>query len=125
MKIDIIENNSDFIIFSSPLGYGSAVWCGGNETMSGSFDVEIDFDRKYIWGESVFYSNDSNESISLCNGVNKINSKVISTDEDVVVISFGANVIIIEVSGAAAISNARYIFFNSLPKTTRVTPVII
>lgn len=122
MKIDIIENKAECIIFSSQLGSGSAVWCGGDMTLPGSYDVEIDFDSEYIWGENVFYSNDPEESISLCNGVNKINSKVISIDGDIVVISLGSDVIMIEVSGAGVISKGHHIFFNSPAEMTRVTP---
>lgn len=122
MIIDIIENKAECIIFSSQLGSGSAVWCGGDMTLPGSYDVEIDFDSEYIWGENVFYSNDPEESILLCNGVNKINSKVISIDGDIVVISLGCDVIMIEVSGAGVISSEHYIFFNSPAEMTSVTP---
>lgn len=125
MKIDIIKKNSRCIIFSSLIGSGAAIWCGDDVNISGAYDVEIDFDSEYTWGEDVFYSSDVSETIALCEGVNKINAKVCSTDGGVVAISFGGDVTLIEVSGADRISSGFNICFYSPVEKTKITPFLI
>lgn len=125
MKINIIKKNPGCIMFSSLVGSGAAIWCGDDVNISGAYDVEIDFDSEYTWGDDIFYSSNISETIAFCEGVNKINAKVISTDGSVVAISFGGDVILIEVSGADRISSDFYICFYSPVERTKITPFLI
>ncbi|MEQ9873093.1 hypothetical protein ACIPSD_20435 [Pectobacterium sp. CHL-2024] len=122
MKIKLIEEVVDKIAFSTSFGNGVAKWYGGEFCISEYYDVEIDFDSEYIWGVNIFYSDCLCEKISFENGMNKVFSKVIAIEEDVVTIQLDKNVIFIEVFGIEDVSVGCFVMFYSSPDKTILTP---
>ncbi|MCG8710776.1 hypothetical protein JHU04_004085 [Brenneria sp. 4F2] len=122
MKIKLTEEIIDNIFFSSSLGSGVAKWNGDKICISECYDVEIDFDTEYVWGENIILSDFPCHKILFENGMNKIFSKVIAIEEDVITIQLDNNVVFINALGVKEISVGCFVMFYSPPDKTVLTP---
>ncbi|AXW86065.1 hypothetical protein AU512_16435 [Lonsdalea iberica] len=122
MKIKLIKELIDKVFFSSSLGSGVAKWNGDKFCISECYDVEIDFDAEYVWGKDIYPSDFSCHKIIFENGMNKIFSRVIAIEEDVITIQLDNNVVFIEVLGVEGISVGCFVMFYSSPDKTVLTP---
>jgi len=122
MRVNIVKKSNNTVFFLSYLGKGCAQWEGGELMVPEQHDVEMDFERVYTWGEDVFLSNKIKETMSFYDGKNKIVSRIIDIDKDVVTIKLCGDIIFLEIIGLDFSNVGKSIEFESSPNETKITP---
>ena len=101
MKIKIISIKDSLICFRSKSGEGYAKWSGEIPLTGHTYDVEVDIDDEFVWGENIGATDDTS-TIEVGNGYNMIAvAEVVSYDEDgCLAVRLDESVIFLEVEGA-------------------------
>lgn len=101
MKIKIIDIKDSLVSFRSESGEGYAKWSGEKPLLNHTYDVEVDIDDEFVWGQNItttdatstMIMDDSNNIIAV--------AEVISYDEDgCLSVKINESVILLEVEGA-------------------------
>lgn len=90
-----------FVDFVSPLGGGTSVaWAGPEPKEKESYEIEMDIDDDFIWGESAWESDEAPHIISLNNNILSISAELLQYDHDgCAAISLDGSIILIDISG--------------------------
>ena len=101
MKIEILEIKNALVSFHSELGEGYAKWRGEKPLLNHTYDVEVDIDDEFIWGQNISKTNNTS-SMTWDDTYNIIAvAEVIEYDEDgCLAVKLDESVILLEVEGA-------------------------
>lgn len=101
MIIEIVEINDSLVRFRSELGEGYAKWSGEIPLLNHTYDVEVDIDDDFVWGENIT-TTDKTSTVTRADDYNIIVvAEVISYDEDgCLSAKLQESVILLEVEGA-------------------------
>lgn len=100
MKIKIIEIRGPFVTFRSDLGDGYAKWSGEKPHLNSNYNVEIDIDDKFVWGQNIA-TTDATATITKDDNYNIIAvAEVIAYEKDgCLSLKLNESVILLEVEG--------------------------
>lgn len=100
MKIIILEINDSLVSFHSELGEGYAKWSGEKPLLNHTYEVEVDIDDEFIWGQNIT-TTDAISSITRDDSYYIIAiAEVITYDEDgCLAVKLNESVILLEVEG--------------------------
>lgn len=123
MKITLKDKVDDRLIkFESDIGCGVAVWEGNQFLPNTSYDVELEIDDIFKMDRNIFLEKKSIYSIGFIDGVLFFKAKVISCEDDgVLVLSLGKDIIFIEASDANEIDG--YVSFFTKPDKVLLYPI--
>ena len=115
MKITLKDKIDNRLInFKSDLGEGIAVWEGEQFLLNTSHDIELEVDDVFEWDKNIFLSESSIYKTDIIGNELFFNAKVISCEEDgVLVLSLGKDIIFIELLVAKEIDG--YVSFFTTP----------
>ncbi|EPK9348415.1 hypothetical protein QDZ90_005788, partial [Pluralibacter gergoviae] len=123
MKITLKDKVDDRLIrFESDIGGGVAVWEGDPFSPNTSYNVELEIDDLFEIGRNIFLEKKCINGIDFINGELFFKAKVISYEEDgVLVLSLEKDIIFIEASGANEIDG--YVSFFTKPDKVSLYPI--
>lgn len=125
MKITLKDKIDNRLInFKSDLGEGIAVWEGEQFLLNTSHDIELEVDDVFEWDKNIFLSESSIYKIDIIGNELFFNAKVISCEEDgVLVLSLGKDIIFIELLVAKEIDG--YVSFFTTPDKVSLYPIAL
>lgn len=88
--------------FSTSVGSATAVWRAAPPKVSEQYDVELEVDDEFVWGENACSSLNNAHSIGVMDGVVTMTGTLISNDmEGGAVVDVGGSIVFIELIGCA------------------------
>jgi hypothetical protein len=106
ITIDLVTLVAEEVLveFSTSVGFATAVWRASPPKVGGQYDVELEFDDEFVWGENAYSSLNNAHSIEVADGIVTMTGTLISNDmEGGAVVDVGGSIILIELIGCAEI----------------------
>ena len=86
--------------FSTSVGFATAVWRAAPPKVGAQYDVELEVDDEFVWGENAYPSLNNAHSIEVADGIVTMTGKLISNDmEGGAVVDVGGSTILIDLIG--------------------------
>jgi hypothetical protein len=90
------------VVFSTNVGAATAVWRATPPKVGEQYDVELEVDDEFVWGENACSSLSNAHSIEVMDGTVTMTGTLISNDmEGGAVVDVGGSIIFIELIGCA------------------------
>lgn len=106
--------------FSTNVGSATAVWRAAPPKVGEQYDVELEVDDEFVWGENACFSLNNAHSIGVMDGVVTMTGTLISNDmEGGAVVDVGGSIIFIELIGCAETDS---VFVDLKVKNVNVFP---
>ena len=106
--------------FSTSVGAAIAVWRAAPPKVGEQYDVELEIDDEFVWGENACSSLNNAHSIGVMGGIVTMTGTLISNDmEGGAVVDVGGSIIFIELIGCA---EADSVFVDLKVKNINVFP---
>ncbi|MGF6223302.1 hypothetical protein [Pseudomonas frederiksbergensis] len=106
--------------FSTSVGAAIAVWRAAPPEVGEQYDVELEIDDEFVWGENACSSLNNAHSIGVMDGIVTMTGTLISNDmEGGAVVDVGGSIIFIELIGCA---EADSVFVDLKVKNINVFP---
>ncbi|MDR0191407.1 hypothetical protein RCO22_20875 [Pseudomonas yamanorum] len=101
---DVFSKDSTLhVSFRSPTGNGVAVWIGSAPEVGQQYDVELNLDNIFYWGENIKPADSNVDFLYFKNGATHLVAELISVDDDnCAAIRIGGSVVLIEIDEAPA-----------------------
>jgi hypothetical protein len=101
MKIKILDISDSLVRFRSESGEGYAKWSGEKPLPNHNYDVELDINDEFIWGQNITTIDATSTSMRGDNYKISAVAEVISYEEDgCLSVKLNESVILLEVEGA-------------------------
>lgn len=124
MKIIVKEKLSDHIVkFKSNLGYGAANWENNKPPkLNTSYDIELDIDDFFEWEKNITIEERNEPRINHIDNKIFFSAKVISCEDDgVLILSLANDIVLIESSATCEINE--FVSFFTTSDNVRLYPI--
>ncbi|MWP61385.1 hypothetical protein [Gilliamella sp. Pas-s25] len=123
MKITLNGKIGEHLVtFKSDLGHGAAHWQDNKPLSNTSYHIELEINDFFEWDKNIVLAEKHNCSINLIDNYIVFNAKVISCEEQgILVLSLGKDIIFIEASDSCEIGS--YVSFFTTPDNVMLYPI--
>ena len=108
ITIDLVNliDKEVFVEFSTNVGFAVAVWRAAPPKVGDQYDVELEVEDEFVWGDNAYYSLNSAHTIEMADGIVTVTGTLISNDmEGGAVVDVGGAIILIELIGCGEIDS--------------------
>jgi hypothetical protein len=104
LKSVIVTNGKIVVSFSTTFGTATATWNAPLPNVGDEYDVELDIDDDFFWGENAYHGCNEDHLLSVENNLSSINGMLISAHIDgFAAIKLAGSVVIIFMAGYTGI----------------------
>jgi hypothetical protein len=109
-----------FVEFSTSVGFAAAIWRAAPPKVGDQYDVELEVEDEFVWGDNASFSLSSAHSIEVVDDVVTMTGALISNDlEGGAVVDVGGSIILIELTGGTVIDS---VFVDLKVKSMSIFP---
>jgi len=100
----IIDKKQIIVYFSTNIGTATATWNAPPPITGEKYDVELDINDEFVWGENAHYEYSENHSFYIENGGYSISGTLISVGaDDTAVLNIAGSIVMFSLVGYAGI----------------------